>query len=128
MQENIFNAFAEQAKSLYAPLTKFNGVFVENIEKITELQLNALRTYAEFGIDQLKKAAEIRDAEDARAFTASQAEAASALNKKILDDAKAFSEIANSFKEQVENVVAETRTAATESTKTEAKPAAKKAS
>lgn len=128
MQENILNAFAEQAKSLYAPLTKFNGIYVENIEKITELQLNALKTYAEFGIDQLKKAAEIRDVEDARAFTASQAEAASTLNKKILDDAKAFSEIANSFKEQVESVVTEARNAATDGAKAEAKPAAKKAS
>lgn len=127
MQENLLNAFAEQAKSLYAPFSKFNGMFVENVEKITELQLNALKSYAEMGVEQLKKASEIKDADTARAFTAAQAEAATALNKKILEDAKAFSEIATAFKEQVEDVIAEARTVAVDAGKTEAKAAAKKA-
>ena len=31
MQENILNAFAEQAKTMYAPMSKFNTLVVDNI-------------------------------------------------------------------------------------------------
>lgn len=125
MQENILNAFADQAKSLYTPFAKFNGLFVENVEQITALQISAIKAYAELGINQLKKAAEIKDADSIRAFTTSQAEAASALNKKVLEDAKAFSDIATKFKEQVEGLVDEARSSAT-ATKAEEKSGAKK--
>ena len=124
MQESILNAFTEQAKTMYAPLAKFNSLFVENMEKMTDFQLNAIKTYAEMGMDQMKKAAEIKDADSMRTFTAAQAEAASALNKKIMEDAKAFSDMAMEFKTQVETIMEEARsTAAT--TATTAKPAAK---
>ena len=44
MQENILNAFAEQAKTMYAPMTKFNSLFVENMEKLTEYQIGAVKS------------------------------------------------------------------------------------
>mgnify|MGYP001197275398 CR=1 FL=1 len=125
MQENILNAFAEQAKSMYAPLSKFNSLFVENMEKMTEFQLNAIKTYAEMGLDQMKKATEIKDADSMRTFTATQAETASALNKKVMEDAKALSDMAMEFKTQVEAIMEEARSTAAASATT-AKPAAAK--
>lgn len=124
MQESILNAFTEQAKTMYAPLAKFNSLFVENMEKMTDFQLNAIKTYAEMGLDQMKKAADIKDADTMRTFTANQAEAASALNKKIMEDAKAFSDMAMEFKTQVETIMEEARSSAA-ATATTAKPAAK---
>jgi len=124
MQDNILNAFAEQAKSFNTPFTKLNSLFVENVEKITELQFQALKTYTDLGINQLKKAAEIKDADSARAFTTAQAEAATAINKKVVEDAKVFSDLATDFKNQVEAIMEEARTTATKAT--EPKPAAKK--
>ncbi len=125
MQENILNAFAEQAKSMYAPLSKFNSLFVENMEKMTEFQLNAIKTYAEMGLDQMKKATDIKDADSMRTFTAAQAETASALNKKVMEDAKALSDMAMEFKTQVEAIMEEARSTAAASATT-AKPAAAK--
>jgi len=124
MQENILNAFAEQAKTMYAPMAKFNSLFVENMEKMTDFQLNAIKTYAELGIDQMKKAAEVKDAETMRTFTSAQAEAATALNKKIMEDAKAFSDMAMDFKSQVESIMEEARSTAA-ATATTSKPVAK---
>ncbi|MBM97304.1 MAG: phasin family protein [Oceanospirillaceae bacterium] len=124
MQDTIVNAFTEQAKTMYAPMTKFNSLFVENMEKMTDFQLNAIKSYAEMGLDQMKKASEIKDAESMQSFTAAQAEAASALNKKIMDDAKVFSDMAMDFKTKVESIVEEARTTAA-TTATTAKPATK---
>ncbi|WP_028292738.1 phasin family protein [Oceanobacter kriegii] len=127
MQDTILNAFAEQAKTMYAPMSKFNTLFVDNMEKMTEFQLSAVKSYAEMGLDQMKKAADVKDAEGMRAYTAAQAEAASAMNKKIMEDAKAFSDMAMEFKSQVESIMEEARTTAA-TTATTAKPATKAAS
>jgi len=125
MQENILNAFAEQAKTMYAPMSKFNTLVVDNMEKMTEFQLNAIKSYADLGLDQMKKASDVKDADSMRAFTASQAEVASSLNKKIMDDAKALSDMAMDFKTQVETLMEEARSSAAATTTTAAKPAAK---
>jgi phasin family protein len=109
MQENILNAFAEQTKNLYSPMQKFSALFVGNMEKMTEFQLNAIKSYAEVGIDQMKKAAEIKDADSMRSFSSSQAEATTELNKKIMEDAKSLSEMATEFKGQVEAIMEEAR-------------------
>ncbi|WP_430462929.1 phasin family protein [Thalassolituus sp. LLYu03] len=124
MQESILNAFTEQAKSMYAPLAKFNSLFVDNMEKMTDFQLSAIKAYAEMGIEQMKKAADIKDADTMRTFTAAQAEAATALNKKIMEDAKAFSDMAMEFKTQVESIMEEARSSA-QASATTTKPAAK---
>ncbi|WP_419810977.1 phasin family protein [Bacterioplanoides sp.] len=125
MQENILNAFAEQAKTMYSPMSKFNSLFVENMEKMTEFQLNAIKSYADLSLEQMKKASEIKDADTMRTFSASQAEVASSLNKKIMDDAKAMSDMAMDFKSQVETLMEEARTSAAATTTTATKPAGK---
>ena len=124
MQESILNAFTEQAKTMYAPMAKFNSLFVENMEKMTEFQLNAIKSYSEMGMEQMKKAADVQDADSMRSFTATQAESASALNKKIMEDAKALSDMAMDFKTQVETIMEEARSTAA-ATATTAKPATK---
>lgn len=116
MQENIINAFAEQAKSMYSPLTKLNSLMVENIEKMTEFQLNSIKSYADMSIDQMKKATEIKDADSLRTFSSAQTEVAATVNKKIMEDAKSLADIANEFKTQIEGVWKESTATATKNT------------
>lgn len=129
MQENILNAFAEQTKNLYSPMQKFGALFVGNMEKMTEFQLNAIKSYADVGIEQMKKAAEIKDADTLRNFSSAQAEATTELNKKIMEDAKTLSDMAVEFKTEVESIMEEARgtatsaAAATPSSKTKNKAA-----
>lgn len=113
MQDNIFNAFNEQAKGMYAPVSKFNGLMVESLEKMTEFQLNAVKAYAEIFLGQMKKAADVKDVDSLRSLSSSQAETAATINKKVIEDAKALSEMAVEFKTQVESILEESRAAAT---------------
>lgn len=129
MQENILNAFAEQAKTMYAPMAKFNSLFVENMEKLTEFQINAVKSYAEMGLTQMKSAAEVKDLDSMRTYASSQAEIATGLNKKVMEDVKALSDMTMDFKTQIEGIMEEMRstaaaTAATTATKATAKPKA----
>lgn len=106
------NAFTEQAKSFYTPLNKLSALMVENMEKMTEFQLNSIKSYADITMSQMKKAVDVKDAESLRSFSTSQTEAAATVNKKIMEDAKSLSDLANDFKSQVEAVWEESRPAA----------------
>ncbi|MEY8203629.1 MAG: phasin family protein [Bermanella sp.] len=112
MQDNIINAFTEQAKNFSAPMAKFNSLLVSNMEKMTEFQLNTIKSYASISIGQMKGAADVKDADSLRNFSSSQAEVAATVNKKIMEDAKAISEMATDFKTKVEAIWEETRPAA----------------
>ncbi|WP_028304090.1 phasin family protein [Oceanospirillum maris] len=125
MQDKIMNAFAEQTKNMYAPMRKMNSLMVENMEKMTEFQIEALKSYSKMGVNQLKNATEVKDAESVRDFTASQAELMSTLSKKVLEDAKSMADMTMEFKQEVEKIVEESRASATAATTTpaaEAKP------
>ncbi len=125
MQDKIMNAFAEQTKNMYAPMRKMNALMVENMEKMTEFQIEALKSYSKMGVNQLKNATEIKDADSVRDFTASQAELMSTLSKKVLEDAKSMADMTMEFKQEVEKIVEESRTTAAATPAAEAKPAAK---
>ncbi|WP_283786234.1 phasin family protein [Bermanella sp. WJH001] len=111
MQENIMNAFTEQAKSFYSPLNKLSALMVENMEKMTEFQLESIKSYADITMSQMKKAVDVKDADSLRSFSTSQTEAAATVNKKIMEDAKSLSDLANDFKSQVEAIWEESRPA-----------------
>lgn len=128
MQDKIMNAFSEQTKNMYAPMRKLNALMVENMEKMTEFQIEALKSYSKMGVNQLKNAAEVKDAESARDFTAAQAELMSTLSKKVLEDAKSMADMTMEFKQEIEKIVEESRVGATAAatTETEAKAADKR--
>ena len=117
MQENVINAFTEQAKTMFAPASKFNGLMVDSLEKMTEFQMKAIKSYSDILFGQMKKAAEVKDVDTLRTFSSSQAEAAGNINKKVIEDAKALTEMATDFKEQVESIMEESRSTAATATK-----------
>ena len=124
MQEKIMNAFADQTKNMYAPMRKLNALMVENMEKMTDFQIEAMKSYSKMGVNQLKNAAEVKDADSVRDFTASQAELMSTLSKKVLEDAKSMADMSMEFKQEVEKIVEEARTGA-EEVKADKRPASK---
>lgn len=129
MQDKIMNAFAEQTRNLYAPLRKLNSLLVENMEKMTQFQLETLKTYGQTGFDNMRQANEVKDVETMREFTSAQAELMSSLSKKILEDAKTLADMSMDFKAEVESVLEEARDDAMGKKATSsAKPAAAKSS
>jgi len=118
------NAFADQTKNMYAPMRKLNALMVENMEKMTDFQIEALKSYSKMGVNQMKNATEVKDAESVRDFTAAQAELMSTLSKKVLEDAKSMADMSMEFKQEVEKIVEEARTGA-EEVKADKRPASK---
>jgi len=130
MQEKMMNAFSEQTKNMYNPMRKINSLLVENMEKMTDFQLEALKAYSHMGLSQMKSATEVKDADSVRDYSASQAEMMSTLSKKVLEDAKTMADMSMEFKTEVEKILEESRSQAfnkaAEETKAASKPAASK--
>ena len=125
MQENVINAFAEQAKNMYAPLTKFNQLLVDSMEKMTEFQLESVKSYSEIGLGQLRQAAAVKDLDGLKNYSEAQVAAVSTVNKKIIEDAKVLSDMSTEFKQQVEKIFQQSTAAAQKAPAANAAPRAK---
>ncbi|MBE3999558.1 phasin family protein, partial [Vibrio parahaemolyticus] len=56
MYTDFFKTFSDQTEKNLEPYLKFNKLVTKNVEVLTELQLNAIRTYSEVGLNQMKAA------------------------------------------------------------------------
>lgn len=130
MQDKVMNAFTEQTKNMYKPMRKINALLVENMEKMTDFQLEALKAYSQMGLTQMKQAAEVKDADSVRDYSTAQAEMMSSLSKKVLEDAKTMADMSMEFKAEIEKIMEESRAQvfnkASEDKAAAAKPAASK--
>ncbi len=104
MQDDFMNMFNLQTQSLFQPLAKLNALWVSNLESVTNFQLEAMASYSKLGINQLRKAIDIKDAESYQAFSASQSEVAEVLNQKIIEDGKQLGEITQQFVKKAESI------------------------
>ncbi|MCK0767750.1 phasin family protein [Chromohalobacter canadensis] len=107
MQDKMFSAFSEQTRGFFEPMRKFNGLMLDNMERMTEYQLDAMKRYSQLGVERMRAASEVKDAEDARDFTTQQADMLNALSKQMLEDARAMADISLKFKSELEEMMSE---------------------
>ncbi|BCL72870.1 putative Phasin, subfamily 3 protein [Vibrio nigripulchritudo MADA3029] len=113
MYTDIFKAFTDQTEKTFEPYTKINKLFTKNAEVITELHLNALRSYSDLGLAQLKAAGEVKDVTSLASFSNQQLSVITRLSQQLMDDSNKLQSIANEFKEDVEQITSESLKAST---------------
>ncbi|MCE1754836.1 phasin family protein, partial [Enterobacter hormaechei] len=104
---DFFKTFSDQTEKTLEPYLKFNKLVTKNVEVLTELQLNAMRTYSEMGITQMKAASEIKDVTSLTAFNSQQLSVLTKLSQQMMDDSNKLQAIAKEFKEDVEKMTSE---------------------
>lgn len=108
MQDKFFTAFNEQTRTLFEPARKLNGLLLDNLEKVTQYQLESLKRYSQLGTERLRDASEIKDAEDLRDFGTRQAEVLNELSRQMLEDARAVAELSVQFKGELDVLFTDT--------------------
>lgn len=98
------NKVLETQQTLPEPLVKANKLLVESMEKVMVFQMNALKSYMDIGLNQMKAAAEITDAKSLQDFYARQAEIAKTVQQKMMSDAKAISDMATRIKVEMDGL------------------------
>ncbi|MGC9402110.1 phasin family protein [Vibrio genomosp. F10] len=107
MYTDFFKTFTDQTEQSLQPYLKFNKLMTKNVEVLTELQLNAIRTYSEMGMTQMKAATEVRDVTSLTAFNGQQLAVLTKLSQQLTEDSSKLQAIAKEFKDDVEQMTSE---------------------
>jgi len=96
---------SNQIEKLVAPIQELSALAVNNIEKVTELQLKGIAECAEANIQALKSANTIRDAKDLQAYLDTQISAAIAIAENAQANAKIITELGQSYADEAKKIV-----------------------
>lgn len=113
MYTDMFKAFSEQTEKTLAPYVKFNKLVAKNVETLTELQLNAVRTYSEMGLAQVKAASSVTDVTSLTSYSSQQLAAMTKLSQQMMDDSTKLQSVAKEFKDDLDQLTSENLKAAT---------------
>lgn len=104
MVVDLFAKALETPRVLSEPLVRANQLFAANVEKMAVFQMNALKSYLDISLNQLKAAAEITDIQSLQDFCKRQSEIAKTVQQKLMNDAKAMSDMVARFKAEMDNL------------------------
>lgn len=97
----------EQSQALLAPVVKTNKLAVAQLEKLVAFQKNALPSYVDLGLERLKAAATVDSPQSLQDFLTGQVEAVTTLRHKLIDDAKALTELSAGFQAEISELAKE---------------------
>lgn len=95
---HLFNKALKTPQALPDPWVKANRLLAENMEKMFLFQMNALKSYLDIGLNQMRAAAEITDLQSFQDFCNRQAQIAQTVQYKVFNDIKALSDMSARFK------------------------------
>ncbi|ASA58271.1 MULTISPECIES: phasin family protein [Vibrio] len=107
MYTDFFKSFTDQTEKTLEPYFKFNKLLTKNVEVLTQLQLNSMKTYSDIGLAQMKAASDVKDVASLTAFNTQQMGALSKLSQQMVDDSNKLQAIAKEFKDDVEKLTSE---------------------
>ena len=99
---DLFSKTLKNPSILPNPWVKANKLFAENLEKMMKFQMNALKSYLDIGLNQMRAAAEITDMHSFQDFCKRQAQIAQTVQYKMLNDVKALSDMNAGFKSEMD--------------------------
>ena len=124
------NTYSEALEKAYSqtgnfigPMVKMNKTAVHNLEKVVDFQLKSWHKYVDFGMSQLKAAAEIDGPKALQSFMGQQMESANELRQYMIEDFKSLTELSSEIREDMSKIAEEN----TKDMKSAANKAAKKA-
>lgn len=104
MYEKLLSQLTEQSQKFAMPVNEITTLTVGYIEKLSQFQVNAVKSYTDLGMDQLKNAAEIKDAESLQAFIQKQKDVASSVSQKIAEDAQTLAKMGEVFATDIQSL------------------------
>lgn len=105
MNDKLFETFTAQTKMFFSPLKQINQAFASQLDKLSEFQIESIRSYSEIGLSRLKSAIEMEDMQTAQEFAKGEMDFMNNINQKLLDDAKTLTDIGNEFKAEVDELL-----------------------
>ena len=93
-----------QVEKYMAPVQELNALAVENVEKVINLQIKRIEETAKLGIEQIKAAASIKDAQGFQGYFSTYAETLRQIGERAAEDARAVYELGNNYSAQAQRI------------------------
>lgn len=100
----------EYIEKYYAPVRELNNLAIANIEKLMDLQLKFIEDSAKAGVESMKTAAAINDADGLKEYFNNQVAASKQLTERALEDGRTVAEMGNEYVKEAQKVVKDTLT------------------
>ena len=94
-----------QFEQFTAPLKEINELTVKNFETVADLQIKTAEENVKAGIEQVKNAAAVNDAESWKSYLATQAEVTQQFNDRFVANARTFVELGNAYTSELQRIV-----------------------
>lgn len=99
-----FEDVSKQQEALVTNVQKLNKLAVENFEKVVNVQISALRSCADLGVQQLKDLTEVKDPKALQNYVKNQSAAVQKLSQNLLADTKTVAELGVNFNQQAQKI------------------------
>lgn len=95
----------EQFEKYFGPVHELNVLAIQNLEKLVDMQLSYLEDSARAGVEQLKTAAAINDAEGFKNYITTQVETSRKFTERALEDSRTVAELGTGYATEVQKVM-----------------------
>lgn len=95
----------EQMEKYLAPWKEISDLGIKNAESFLNMQLQFTDEAAKAGIEQVKDAAQIKDAESMKTFLEVQAGISQKWNDRVLENTRNAVEMGNAYNSEVQRIV-----------------------
>ena len=105
MYEEMFPQANVNVEKWLEPQRKFQALMLDGVEKLTQFQLEAFRSYADLGLKSLREGLEVKDVNDLQGFVGKQGERVRELGEKVQGDAQTLAGIHQELGSEVQKLV-----------------------
>ncbi len=94
-----------QFEKFVDPIKEINALAVKNFETVADLQIKTAEENVKIGIEQVKNATAVTDADSWKNYLDTQAEVTQQFNDRLLANARTVVEMGNAYSSEVQRIV-----------------------
>ena len=107
MYDAMFKNSGVDFQNLFAPAQRLNTLLVDQVAKVTAFQLDAVKSYSDMGLEQMRAVAGIQDAKSLEQFIQNQNRVVKTLGEKLNQDASTFAGFGKDFTAELQKLAQE---------------------
>lgn len=118
MNNELFNQYTKQIETLFmAPARAYASLAADYTQKLMDAQMDAARTYSEIGMQQVRAAMDIKDADALQQYAAKQQSVARDLGERVKADGEKVVALNQDFADEARKLVESSAHSASETAK-----------
>jgi phasin family protein len=94
-----------QFENIAGPIKEINELTTKNFEAVASLQLKAVEENTKVGIEQVKTASTINDADSLKSYLDSQLEITRQFNERLVENSRVVIELGNTYTNELRRIV-----------------------